>query len=109
MLTITTMAGFAQAAIIGALALAPAVATPELADDAAEDTVARERLKCTLSGDTPTGRQWGYVSTTSEPGMCVRWAIGGTAPVDYPSCHEVGRDMLGCSGPGPLPPPPAES
>lgn len=92
---------FIQAALLGTFTFAaPDVAAVEPEDEAIEagdEDVARRRLKCTMSGNTSTGRQWGRVATTRDPDLCVRWAVGGTAPEYYPSCHERGRDELGCS------------
>ncbi|MCY1013194.1 hypothetical protein OV079_48230 [Nannocystis pusilla] len=85
-----------QAALVSTFALTdPELAAPE-PDEATEDIVERRTLECTMSGETPTSRQWAYVSDTSDPDRCVRWVTGGTAPKNFPSCHERARNELGC-------------
>lgn len=111
MLFLDTVTSFIQAALLGAFAFAaPDVAAPEPDDEAVEagdEDVARRQLKCTISGDTETGRQWATVSTSLDPDVCVRWGRGGTAPVDYPSCHDRARNELGCDRVVTVPPPSA--
>lgn len=53
-------------------------------------------LRCTMSGATESGREWGAIYMTSKWGVCRRIRVGGPAPVDFPSCHERGRNELGC-------------
>jgi hypothetical protein len=54
-------------------------------------------LRCTVSsGFSPTGREWGEIFITRNPGVCKRVRLGGVAPQDFPSCHQRGREELGC-------------
>ncbi len=55
----------------------------------------RQSLRCTMSGYSLTGREWGEVFMTRTPGVCRRVRIGGQAPPDFPSCHQRARE-LGC-------------
>ncbi|AUX41554.1 uncharacterized protein SOCE26_029740 [Sorangium cellulosum] len=92
-------------AFASALALATAAASAEDAaqpDDTSleqttDDEARQAGLQCTMSsGYSPTGREWGQVYLTRTPGICRRVRVGGTAPPDFPSCHQRGRGELGC-------------
>ncbi|PCC72757.1 hypothetical protein SAMN02745121_01874 [Nannocystis exedens] len=49
---------------------------------------------CTVSGASDTGRVWGRVQKLAN-GYCIRDVVGGEAPLDVSSCHEVAT-LLEC-------------
>ncbi|WP_437970425.1 hypothetical protein WMF04_14535 [Sorangium sp. So ce260] len=92
----TIQAGLALA-LVTAFSFLTASASADDAAQASEDASLRQAgLQCTMSsGYSPTGREWGQVYMTRTPGVCLRMRLGGSAPVDFPSCHQRGRE-LGC-------------
>lgn len=90
---IQTLFALGFLATVGALSV-PAAA--ESQDDQAHQYLPPGSLRCTMSGPTDTGREWGAIFSTNKPGVCRRLRLGGSAPVDFPSCHQRGREELGC-------------
>ena len=57
------------------------------------------KIACTMSGDTATGRRWGYLLGSDNPGVCYRYADtarwGEPAPPSVAHCKGLGS-QLGC-------------
>lgn len=56
-------------------------------------------LRCTVSANNFTGREWAKLVIIRERNgevICSRVRTGGEAPADYPSCYQR-RDELGCT------------
>lgn len=54
---------------------------------------------CSVSSGTSwTGREWGWVQPDStNPTVCWRYRVGGDAPRNIKSCHQMARDYYNCS------------
>lgn len=81
---------------VGMIAL-PAAAEPPDNETPYQPYLPPGSLRCTMSGGTETGREWGAIYMTNKPGVCRRVRLGGPAPADFPSCYQRGREELGCS------------
>lgn len=66
-----------------------------------EEGVTRRKVACSTHG----GRLWGYVATTSDPDVCVRWSAGGPGRPDLPDCQYVAIHVLHCESVVTVPPP----
>ncbi|MCY0993778.1 hypothetical protein OV203_41960 [Nannocystis sp. ILAH1] len=74
------------------LAIAPLGAPIEAQREARADW-----FICTMAGESDTGRVWGRVQKL-QSGYCIHDRVGGEAPLDVSSCHEVAK-LLECAAP----------
>lgn len=57
------------------------------------------KAACTMSGETATGRRWGYLLVPDDRSVCLRYSdasrAGEAAPQSVVHCHKLGN-QLGC-------------